>query len=68
MATKYTRKIASAVAIKGLLFFALGFLVFPDATVMFRTFAFNPFVVIGFILLGIGLMQPLFEKMQGKKR
>jgi len=66
MATKFTRKIASALAIKGLLFFAIGFLVLPDATITIMNFDVNPFVVIGFILLGIGLMQPLFEKMKKK--
>lgn len=66
MATKFTRQIASVLAIKGLIFFAIGFLVFPDATITIMNFGINPFVVIGFILLGIGLMQPLFEKMNKK--
>lgn len=64
----YSRRTASVLSITGLFFFSLGFIVFQNTSILLFGFPANPFIVIGFLFLGTGLLQPLSEKMKGKKK
>jgi len=55
-------------SIAGLFFFATGFIIHPNATIIIMDILVNPFVLLGFILLGTGISQPLFEKMKNRIR
>jgi len=62
----FSKKVASVLSILGLSFFATGFIIHPDATILIMNIEVNPFVLLGFLLLGTGLIQPLFEKMKNR--
>lgn len=55
-------------SITGLFFFATGFIIHPNATILIMDIEVNPFVLLGFLLLGTGISQPLFEKMKNRIR
>jgi hypothetical protein len=62
----FSKKLASVLSLTGLIFFGIGFIIHPNATILIMNMEVNPFVLLGFLLLGTGLIQPLFEKMKNR--
>jgi len=56
----FTRKQSAVLGIIGLIFFATGFLILPDANIR----GVPIFVPLGFIFLGLSISQPLFPRIK----